>query len=112
MYGPDVKTVDEAVDFYDKGLATITKFQDRQKQGVIIGEFAVSNYRRWPKKHVEGFQEYENRIWPKFHAVAKAGALIHSYDCRFDAWSMKGLSDLGVTWDLNKVAQTTTTTTH
>ena len=49
----------------------------------------------------EAWQEYVDRIFPKFETMVEAGALIWNFDCQYASWSMKGLQEnMQVQWDL------------
>jgi len=92
--------LDEVLGFYDWDLSQIQDFQNRQGAPMIIGEFAFSNLNRG-ESETDVWQQYADRIFPKFMQKVQAGALIWNLDCQYASWSMKGLQEvMHVQWNL------------
>lgn len=83
LYTKDTDTVDEALSLYDADLLEILKFQRRQFQDVIVGEFSVSNLQlsTTDESTVSEWQRYANGVFKKLKERAKAGALFWNFDC-------------------------------
>merc|ERR1719187_382297 len=78
--------LDEVLGFYDWDLGQIQDFQNRQSAPMIIGEFAFSNLNRG-ESETDVWQQYADRIFPKFMEKVQAGALIWNFDCQYASWS-------------------------
>jgi len=67
---------------------------------VIVGEFAFSNLDQG-EDQTWAWQQYADRVFPKFQEKIKGGALIWNFDCQYSSWSMIGLAErMHVNWNL------------
>ena len=100
-YTPGSDNLDTVLSFYDWDLLQISNFQNRQAAPVLIGEFAFSNLNRGDQER-EIWQEYVDRIFPKFQQKVQGWALIWNFDCQDASWSMEGLAEtMHVQWNLH-----------
>ena len=100
-YTPGSDNLDTVLSFYDWDLLQISNFQNRQAAPVLIGEFAFSNLNRGDQER-EIWQEYVDRVFPKFQQKVQGGALIWNFDCQYASWSMEGLAEtMHVQWNLH-----------
>merc|ERR1711872_1372 len=100
MYTGGSSSVDEVLGKYDGDLGQIQSFQNRQGTDVIVGEFAFSNLNQ-AEDQTWAWQQYADRVFPKFQEKIKGGALIWNFDCQYSSWSMIGLAErMHVNWNL------------
>jgi len=100
MYTPNANDVDSALSKYDYDLGKIQEFQWKQGTDVIVGEFAFSNLQQ-DEDQTWAWQQYVDRVFPKFQQQITGGALIWNFDCQYASWSMKGMEEkMHVQWNL------------
>lgn len=83
MYpGFGYENVDRLLEIYGPGLFGVRRFQDRQQNGVIVGEFTIANLSEANDcDHQADWQKLGDGVFAKIKTSAQVGALLWNYDC-------------------------------
>jgi hypothetical protein len=85
-------------------MQCIRYFQNSQQQGVIMGEFTISNLSETNDcAHSDDWQSLADGVFAKMKTSTQEGALLWNYDCQSAAWGMSDSAfHMCINWDLSQ----------